>query len=318
MKKILIVPLMVLGVLAGSSVPFSTSVAHAQWYGMPGYENQYNLRFRLRDQDYHIRNYAQLQAFLEELIAYLRELTEDRDYGYAEVEVTTRSATDVTDDSAVLRGSVSDFDGSDFARVWFEYGRSYYALTERTDTEWLYEDDDADFEYEVDDLRTDTRYYFRAVARDEHGRSDYGSVLQFVTDDDYDDDDDDDDYDGDEPHATTRSASNIGDDYATLHGSVDMNDYDNGTVFFVYGEDESQVEDIEDDYDTYDDIDEDDEDLQKVRVETGFDGSESFELGVGALENDTRHYYSICVEYEDDDDDEVLTCGNVVSFTTDW
>ncbi len=120
----------------------------------------------------------------------------------------------------------------------------------------------------------------------------------------------------DEPELTTRSVLNISDDSATLRGAVDMNDYRNGRVFFVYGEDESDVEDIAEDFTTYADIDESGDDLQKVLVDDDLDNSASYSRTVSGLDDNTDIYYSICVEYEDADDDDVIKCGEVRSFET--
>lgn len=123
--------------------------------------------------------------------------------------------------------------------------------------------------------------------------------------------------DDDEPEVETESAKNIEDNEAELRGSVDMNDFEDGDVFFVYGEDEDMIEDVEGDFDSYRDVDEDGDDLRKVRVDTGLDDDEDYEETITGLDEDTDYYFTICVAYEDDDDDEVLTCGDVEDFTTD-
>lgn len=121
----------------------------------------------------------------------------------------------------------------------------------------------------------------------------------------------------DEPEVDTDSARNIDDDRAELRGSVDMMDFEDGEVFFVYGEDESQIEDVEDDYDSYRDVDEDGDDLQKVRVDSNFDGDDDFRETVTGLDDDTDYYFQICVGFEDEDNDDVIICGGVEDFTTD-
>jgi len=126
------------------------------------------------------------------------------------------------------------------------------------------------------------------------------------------------DYDNDEePDVETDSARGIEDDEAELRGSVDMNDFEDGEVFFVYGEDEDAIEDVEDDFDSYRDVDEDGDDLQKVRVDSSLDGDDDYEETVYNLDADTDHYFTICVGYEDEDNDDVLECGDVEDFTTD-
>ena len=121
----------------------------------------------------------------------------------------------------------------------------------------------------------------------------------------------------DEPEANTDTARNVDEDSAELRGDVDMNDFNNGEVFFVYGEDEDQVEDIEDDYDEYGDIDEGGDDLQKIKVDSSLDNYRTYWQLVVNLDDNTDYYYQICVEYEDDDNDQVITCGGVEHFETD-
>ena len=144
----------------------------------------------------------------------------------------------------------------------------------------------------------------------------YNYVIGEPRSNDYDDDDDD--YnDDDEPEVETDSATDIEDDEARLRGSVDMNDFEDGEVFFVFGTDEEQVEDVQDDFDSYGDVDTDGEDLRKVHVDSSLDDDEDYEVRVAGLDEDTRYYFSICVGYEDEDDDEVLACDSVDDFTTD-
>lgn len=269
---------------------------------------------------------AQLQARIEQLkalIAQLERMEQQRYYGgyvlgwntsgVGDVDVTTRSVTGVEDDEARLRGEI-DWNGEDKATVYFEYGRSPSDLDEETIYRVLDEDDDdEDFNQIITGLRDDTRYYYRAVAEDEDGDVNYGNILSFETDDGsrYDDDDD-------YPEIDVDSATNISDDSARLHGEVDMNDFRNGVVFFVYGEDEDQVDDIEDDYDSYSDVDEDGDDLQKIKVDSDLDDDSSYYANIyGGLDDDTRIYFNLCVEFEDEDDDDRIVCGDTEDFRTD-
>lgn len=248
-----------------------------------------------------------LTQLLERLMQMLEHPEEHADD--SEVVVETRSATDISDDDALLRGRVTDFNRSDYADVWFEYDTNRSDLDEKTSSERINEDEDGYFAHKISDLEDATTYYFRAVGEDDEGERDYGALARFVTDDS--------NADKNHPYVTTQSATDIGDDKADLRGYVDMNDFRNGEVFFVYGEDEGQVEDVEDDFDTYGDIDEDGEDLQKARVDTDLDTHNSYREEVGELDADTTHYFSICVGYEDEDDDDILKCASVRSFTTD-
>ena len=150
------------------------------------------------------------------------------------------------------------------------------------------------------------------MAEGPNGRRDYGRVLTFRTDDDGRGGRDD-----DEPRAETDSADDVDEDSAELRGEVDMNDFRNGIVFFVYGEDEDQIEDVERDYDSFSDVDEDGDDLQKELVDSDLDGRDDYRERVSGLDEVTEYFFRICVEYEDEDNDDTLECGDVEDFTTD-
>ena len=274
---------------------------------------------------YQYQSTASLEAYIAQLIAVLEQLqslqsgSTNNTYTYtnysgnSDVDVSTKSARGIDDEDAILRGEV-DFNNEDEATVWFEYGRSRSNLNEDTTHVVLDEnDDDESFTAKITDLRDETTYYFRAVAEDEDGDRDYGAILSFETDDDNVRRNDDDDA----PEVDTDNASNISDDSARLRGEVDMNDFRNGLVFFVYGEDEDQVEDIEDDFDEYRDIDEDGDDLQKIKVDSDLDNSATYTATINGLDDDTDFYFTLCVEHEDEDNDETIVCGKVEDFETD-
>ena len=42
-----------------------------------------------------------------------------------------------------------------------------------------------------------------------------------------------------------------------------------------------------------------------------------YEITITSLDDDTEHYFTICVEFEDEDDDEKIICGDVEDFETD-
>ena len=85
----------------------------------------------------------------------------------------------------------------------------------------------------------------------------------------------------------------------------------------VYGEDKDLVDNTEQEYDRYADIEESSDDLQKALMATDFDSEDTFERRVNDLDEDTRHYYRICVGFEDTDDHLVIKCGSNTSFSTD-
>lgn len=248
-------------------------------------------------------------------------------------EVETLVARNVDEDSAEMRGEV---DMNDFrnGEVFFVYGEDESQIEDVEDDYDSYSDVDEDGDdlqkVRVDsDLDSDASYQSRIYGLDD--RTDYfyqicvgyedednddvidcGGVEDFTTDRNGSGSNND-----DEPEAETDYADSVDEDSAKLHGSVDMNDFDNGIVFFVYGEDESQIEDVEDDYETYYDVDEDGDDLKKVRVDSDLDGQSTYWWKVVNLDDDTDLYFQICVQYEDDYNDDVLTCGGVEDFTTD-
>ena len=232
----------------------------------------------------------------------------------SDLNMTTLSAREIDEDSAELRGRV-DFGSSDTADVWFEYGKNRMNLNNTTNEMSLDDSDDETFTQTVSRLNEDTLYYFRAVGEDEDGDEDRGSTLSFRTDED--DSDDDDDDNNIDPDVQTGMAEDITEDSAELNGSVDMNDFSDGNVFFVFGEDEDMVMDVDSDFDTYSEIDESGDNLKKVLVESGLDDQDDYTYNADGLDDDTDHFFSICVEYEDEDDDETIVCGDVEEFTTD-
>jgi hypothetical protein len=272
---------------------------------------------------------ATIQAYIrqiEALLAQLRALQSGNNYynpvsnGNSEVSVTTRSADEIEDDAATLRGEV-DFNDSDEATVYFRWGVSASNLNEETPQIVLDDSDDEEFDAYIDDLDEDRTYYFRAIAEDEDGRRVQGSIMSFRSDDDGRNNNDDDDYNNDNdedwPDVETGDANNVEDSYAALEGEVDMNDYEDGYVFLVYGEDEDQIDAVANDFDSYQDVDEDGDDLQKVAVDSSLNNSSEYWVNVSSLNEDTEYFYAYCVAFEDEDDDEQLVCGDTESFTTD-
>jgi hypothetical protein len=273
---------------------------HGRFYSYtPRYNPQYDI--------------VSLEKRIAELLILIERLKDVQGGGDAflgDIRVSTQSASSINKDSAVLRALI-DMNNENEGKLFFEYGTSFGNLSKDSDTVSLDEDDDGDvLEEEVSGLEDNSRYYFRAVVEDENGDKRYGATLSFVTDDNR-------SSNNDEPSLRTQSAQNIDSDSADLRGEVDMNDYENGKAFFVYGEDESQIEDVESDFDTYTAIDEDGDDLRKVEVDTDVDGTESYTKNVSGLSDNESYYYAMCVEYDDADKDETLVCGAVKSFKTD-
>ncbi len=92
-------------------------------------------------------------------------------------DVTTRAATSIDDDRATLNGRV---DGNGLTtRAWFEYGTSRSNLDDET-RERSYGSGSTSYDEEIDGLRANTTYYFRAVAENSEDTV-YGSTLSFYT-----------------------------------------------------------------------------------------------------------------------------------------
>lgn len=303
------------------AAPATASATNYNWnasWVAPGQVMQWSTTSQSQYQ--YLQSLIQLLQKLQAQLQALQDAEDDDDDDDsdddAEIEVSTLSATDVEGEEARLRGEI-EFNDSEDAYVWFEWGEDDDDLDEETPHIFRDEDDDEEFSARITDLDEDEEYFFRAMGEDEDGNISRGSIKNFDADDDSNDDDDDDDDNNDEnPDVETNEADDISDDEAEISGDVDMNDLENGLVFFVWGEDEDQVSDIEDDFDTYDDVDEDGEDLQKLLADSDHDGSAEFIADLSGLDDDTEYFFNLCVEYEDEDDDDTIMCGSVESFTT--
>jgi hypothetical protein len=289
----------------------------------PGYINsngQCSVSYQQPNYAYNNYNTVLIQQYiaqLEMLLAQLKALqgAPTTQNGLGDVDVSTDSATDVDDEQATLRGEI-DFNNEDEATVYFQWGTSASSLTRSTTQVVIEEDeDDENFTARITDLEEDETYYFRAVAKDEDGYADYGSVLSFTTDED--NNNDDNNNDDDLPEVETEDADEVDENSARISGEVDMSDFEDGYAFFVYGEDEDLIDDIASDYDTYQEVDEDGDDLQKIAVDSSVDDDFSMWAELSGLDDDTEIFYAACVAFEDEDGDDMIICGDTESFTTD-
>ncbi|MFM2424044.1 MAG: hypothetical protein RLZZ70_433 [Candidatus Parcubacteria bacterium] len=262
----------------------------------------------------------ELQATINRLQAELNALLRNQDYTLPTTgAVTTGIVIQTGTDSVEFSGSVSSVVRAE--RGWFEYGPSR-SLAYSTIAADLNSSRGQSFRIQADDFDRNRTYYYRAVTEDRFGNIREGVVRTFSLEsrynynDDYDDWDDEDDYRGDRPEVDTDDALRITSSAAEIRGEIDMNDGEDGVVFFVYGEDEDLVDEVTDE-DSYGDIDTDGDDLQKIRIESGFDGNERFFAYITGLDNDTEQYYRMCVAYEDEDGDDAIECGSTESFETD-
>jgi hypothetical protein len=282
-------------------------------------------------------NRADLERYIRDLEAILADLYALRGQSSASwspavgrLAVTTQPASAVTDDAATMRGSVNIPRG-DEVLLSFQWGTRSSSLSEETGQLVVTgRSGRRDFSARIERLTDNRTYYYRAVVEDERGRRSFGQVQSFTTDDGrgYTDDDDGDDYrwyrnrdddrDHDEyPDVTTGRATAIMTTWATIEGRVDMNDAADGIAFVAYGEDEDLVEDIADEYNEYEDIKSDGDDLRTLLLTSNLDETRSFTTSLSGLDEDTDIYYAFCVEFEDEDNEDTIVCGDTRSFTTD-
>lgn len=302
-------------VLTFMATPVAPALASKDDHGNRGNHYGWYKQDWKKQEKFNNRNYfpffgygstAGLEAYIKQLQDLLARLEAMQNGGNvaSNINITTRAASAIDTDSATLRGTV-DVTNNETAEVYFEYGINRNNLNKTSAKEDY--DTDTDYDISVSNLSADTVYYFRAVGENEDGDRDYGSVLSFrTTGNDT----------NDEPIATTKAATDITDDSAELNGTVDMNDFDNGRVFFVYGTDNNAVEDV-DTENEYTDIDEDGDNLMKVEVDADLDGTSSYTTDITNFDDNTTYYFRVAVEYDDEDGDSQIEFGSVRSFKTD-
>lgn len=149
-------------------------------------------------------------------------------------EVSTLSATNIDEDSAKLRGEVTDGNNVD---VWFviddnDSTPSCNDSSIRYNVSGDYDDGD-EFSRTISGLDEDETYYFRACTND-----DSGNVRSFTTDDDNgnnNNNDDDNDYDSFDVSALSTVATGITTSSATLNGVSIINNGGSGNTWFEFG-----------------------------------------------------------------------------------
>ncbi|MEQ8201067.1 MAG: stalk domain-containing protein [Syntrophomonadaceae bacterium] len=136
-------------------------------------------------------------------------------------EVTTNSATNITTSSAKLRGEIDSTGASDITEYGFYYGTKSSPSTKKKVGSKI--DDGDEFSYKLTGLKSDTRYYFKAYARNSEGIS-YGTTRSFYTEK------------GEKKPAVTTKKSVTGNGYATLYGVVTSDGNSNIEAYgFYYG-----------------------------------------------------------------------------------
>ena len=194
-------------------------------------------------------------------------------------DVTTKSATSINDNDAVLNGLV---DGNGLStRAWFEYGTSRNNLDEET-SRLSYGSSSTNYNERISGLDEDTIYYFRAVAENSEGIV-YGSTLSFRTDNGNDNN-------NDGPDVTTKNATNVDSNSATLNGRVDGNGLST-RAWFEYGTSRSLG------YST-------------SRTSYG-SGSNNYDKEISGLMPNTTYYFRAVAENSED-----TAYGSILSFYT--
>jgi phosphodiesterase/alkaline phosphatase D-like protein len=141
---------------------------------------------------YEPQNRAETLAYLYGRIAQLIELKERMAAGERmdkavnnmsvdEVIISTKSASDVTGTTAVLRGEVLVY-GKATASVWFEYGENENFLDLKTSRVQVKSAYDRAVRVSVSRLKENKRYYYRIATQGKDGVVRYGSIQRFYTD----------------------------------------------------------------------------------------------------------------------------------------
>lgn len=170
-----------------------------------GEDFSYNLTGLKANTRYYFRAYARNS----EGIAYgtVRSFITTADKGLP--EVTTAAATEIESDAAILNGKIVDFgDDDEIIEYGFYYGTTSSPSTRKVVGDYRDSIDEGDeFEYELTGLKVDTKYYFKAYARNRNGIA-YGTVRYFVTEEA-----------SSKPRVTTLP-STFGEDWARFNGVI--------------------------------------------------------------------------------------------------
>ena len=155
------------------------------------------------------------------------------------LNVSTLSATNIDEDSATLRGDITDLDESEDYERYFEWGTDEDDL-DRTASVSGTTDNEGAFSKTISGLSDDREYFYRACAEEVDGNDDdCGSIRSFTTDEDDNNSnsnnngDDNDDSDGVGSILTT-TASSVTSTSAVINGVV-TNNSGSQNVWFEWG-----------------------------------------------------------------------------------
>jgi len=222
------------------------------------------------------------------------------------IQIDTLSAQNEDENSALLRGEVVEEEDGNVS-TWFEYGINQSTVSNGNGStlsvSGTYNQGNT-FTRTLTGLDDNTTYYFRACGEDQNNNQDCGSVENFITNTVS---------GGNDPDVTTDSPDNVDTDSAELNGEYDMNDFTDGDIFFVWSDNDNDLDDVENE-DNINDV----EDFAEVEIiDQGVDGSDNVSETIHGLDQGTTYYYRLCVLYNDENGDDVITCGSTREFTTD-
>lgn len=235
---------------------------------------------------------------------------------FTKPRLSLSSATYIEDTEATLSGSVSMNSGID-GIVFFVYGEKQSLIKSVEELDRYSEVKEADenlqkirvgagvrgnanYSQIVKDLEKDTTYYYRICA--EYDGEDSGmtctSVRNFTTD-------------GRDksslPFVKTNTASFISNE-VKLSGVVEMNDFFDGIAFFVFGTDESKINNVST-LTSFSGVKQNGDKIQKILVDSDADGKNTYTKNLADLNSGEHYFYRICVEYKNED-----AKGRLVSF----
>lgn len=211
--------------------------------------------------------------------------------------------------SAELSGTYSMKD-ADFGTVFVVYGQDSIlvnAVSTKRSYASISEDDEdlqkvrvlsnakgnGTFSYSLKNLDRNKQYFYRAcieVDDDDFDGVVCSSVSNFTTDR----------RDTSEKPLVKTEGTTAQGTLVTLTGAVDMNDFNDGHAFFVYGTSQSRVDGVNQSS-RFTNIYQSGDTLQLISLDTNVDINKTFTKTVTDLKPTTVYYYKLCVEYEDTD-----------------